>query len=53
MLKVPGFIFIRKSSSFQNATKMTKKSDLVEKQFSMFNCAQTVFSLFAEDCGAG
>jgi C_GCAxxG_C_C family probable redox protein len=30
---------------------MTKKSDLVEKQFSQFNCAQTVFSLFAEDLG--
>lgn len=30
---------------------MTKKSDLVEKQFSKFNCAQTVFSLFAEDLG--
>jgi C_GCAxxG_C_C family probable redox protein len=30
---------------------MIKKSDLVEKQFSQFNCAQTVFSLFAEDLG--
>ncbi|MFW5755261.1 MAG: C-GCAxxG-C-C family protein [Tangfeifania sp.] len=30
---------------------MTKKSDLVEKQFPRFNCAQTVFSLFAEDLG--
>lgn len=30
---------------------MTKKSALVEKQFSQFNCAQTVFSLFAEDVG--
>lgn len=30
---------------------MTKKADLVEKQFSKFNCAQTVFSLFAEDVG--
>ena len=27
------------------------KSELVEKQFSQFNCAQTVFSLFAEDLG--
>jgi C_GCAxxG_C_C family probable redox protein len=30
---------------------MNKKSDLVEKQFSNFNCAQTVISLFAEDLG--
>lgn len=30
---------------------MTRKSDLVEKQFSRFNCAQTAFSLFAEDLG--
>ncbi|WP_372947331.1 C-GCAxxG-C-C family protein [Mariniphaga sp.] len=30
---------------------MTKKSALVEKQFSQFNCAQTVFSLFAKDLG--
>lgn len=30
---------------------MTKKADLVEKQFSKFNCAQTVFSLFAENVG--
>jgi len=30
---------------------MKKKSDLVEKQFSKFNCAQTVLSLFAEDLG--
>jgi C_GCAxxG_C_C family probable redox protein len=30
---------------------MTKKSELVDKQFSQFNCAQTVFSLFAEDVG--
>ncbi len=30
---------------------MNKKSELVEKQFSKFNCAQTVFSLFAEDLG--
>lgn len=30
---------------------MTKKSDLVKKQFSKFNCAQTVFSIFAEDLG--
>ena len=30
---------------------MSKKSDLVEKQFSRFNCAQTVFSLFAEEVG--
>jgi C_GCAxxG_C_C family probable redox protein len=30
---------------------MTNKSDLVEKQFSKYNCAQTVFSLFAEDLG--
>lgn len=30
---------------------MTRKSDLVEKQFTKFNCAQTVFSLFAEDLG--
>ena len=28
-----------------------KKADLVENQFSKFNCAQTVFSLFAEDLG--
>lgn len=27
------------------------KADLVEKQFSKFNCAQTVFSLFASDIG--
>lgn len=27
------------------------KSDLVENQFSKFNCAQTVFSLFANDLG--
>lgn len=27
------------------------KADLVETQFSKFNCAQTVFSLFAEDLG--
>lgn len=27
------------------------KSDLVENQFSKFNCAQTVFSLFAKDLG--
>lgn len=26
-----------------------KKADLVENQFSKFNCAQTVFSLFASD----
>lgn len=25
------------------------KADLVDNQFSKFNCAQTVFSLFAED----
>ncbi|MBW6536811.1 MAG: C-GCAxxG-C-C family protein [Mariniphaga sp.] len=30
---------------------MNKKSDLVEKKFSQFNCAQTVFSLFAKDVG--
>jgi len=30
---------------------MYSKSDLVENQFSKFNCAQTVFSLFAEDLG--
>lgn len=30
---------------------MTRKSDLVEYQFSRYNCAQTVFSLFAEDVG--
>jgi C_GCAxxG_C_C family probable redox protein len=30
---------------------MNKKSALVEEQFSKFNCAQTVFSLFAEDLG--
>ena len=28
---------------------MTKKADLINKCFSQFNCAQTVFSLFAED----
>ena len=27
------------------------KADLVENQFSKFNCAQTVFSLFASDIG--
>ncbi len=27
------------------------KADLVENQFSKFNCAQTVFSLFADDLG--
>ena len=27
------------------------KSDLVDDQFSKFNCAQTVFSLFAHDLG--
>lgn len=31
--------------------KMTRKSDLVEKQFSRYNCAQTVVSLFADDVG--
>ena len=30
---------------------MTRKSVLVEQQFSRFNCAQTVFSLFAEEVG--
>src|SRR5690554_3513477 len=30
---------------------MTRKSDLVEYQFSRYNCAQTVFSLFAENLG--
>ncbi len=30
---------------------MNRKSDLVETQFSRYNCAQTVFSLFAEDIG--
>jgi hypothetical protein len=30
---------------------MNKKSDLVEKKCSQFNCAQTVFSLFAKDLG--
>ncbi len=30
---------------------MTQKADLVEEQFARFNCAQTVFSLFAEDVG--
>jgi C_GCAxxG_C_C family probable redox protein len=27
------------------------KADLVDKQFSKFNCAQTVFSIFASDIG--
>jgi C_GCAxxG_C_C family probable redox protein len=31
--------------------KMTKKSALIENQFSKYNCAQTVFSLFVEDLG--
>lgn len=30
---------------------MTRKANLVEQQFPRFNCAQTVFSLFAEDVG--
>ena len=30
---------------------MTKKADLVNQRFSQFNCAQTVFSLFAEELG--
>ena len=30
---------------------MTHKTDLVDKQFPQFNCAQTVFSLFAGDLG--
>lgn len=30
---------------------MTNKGDLVNQQFSQFNCAQTVFSLFAKDLG--
>lgn len=28
---------------------MTTKADLVDEQFSQFNCAQTVFSLFADE----
>jgi C_GCAxxG_C_C family probable redox protein len=30
---------------------MCRKSTLVDEQFSRFNCAQTVFSLFAQDLG--
>lgn len=30
---------------------MKSKTDLVDKQFSKFNCAQTVFSIFANDLG--
>ena len=30
---------------------MTKKTDLIIDQFSKFNCAQTVFSIFAPDLG--
>ena len=30
---------------------MTSKAELVNEQFSNFNCAQTVFSLFAPDLG--
>ena len=30
---------------------MTSKTDFVNEQFSKFNCAQTVFSLFAPDLG--
>ncbi len=30
---------------------MNSKSNLVETQFAKFNCAQTVFSLFADDLG--
>jgi len=30
---------------------MTRKADLVEKQFPRFNCAQTVISLFANELG--
>lgn len=30
---------------------MTKKAELVDEQFSQFNCAQTVFSLFAPELG--
>jgi C_GCAxxG_C_C family probable redox protein len=30
---------------------MNSKSELVNEQFSKFNCAQTVFSLFAPDLG--
>ncbi|MBN2636157.1 MAG: C_GCAxxG_C_C family protein [Prolixibacteraceae bacterium] len=30
---------------------MTSKTQLVDNQFSKFNCAQTVFSLFASDLG--
>ena len=30
---------------------MTRKSELVDQQFSRYNCAQTVISLFAEEVG--
>ncbi len=30
---------------------MTRKANFVEQQFPRFNCAQTVFSLFAKDVG--
>lgn len=30
---------------------MTVKTDLVDERFSQFNCAQTVFSLYAKDLG--
>jgi C_GCAxxG_C_C family probable redox protein len=30
---------------------MTQKTDLVDERFSQVNCAQTVFSLFADDLG--
>jgi hypothetical protein len=30
---------------------MSKKSTLADERFARFNCAQTVFSLFAEELG--
>ena len=30
---------------------MNSKTDLVDEQFSKFNCAQTVFCIFADDLG--
>ena len=38
-------------SQFSNKKEMKSKADFVDDQFSRFNCAQTVFSLFAKDLG--
>ena len=36
---------------FKKKNEMTKKVDFVEERFSQVNCAQTVFSLYANDLG--